>query len=148
MKGEERGLYVERWGLAFEEDGLPRIAGRIWGWLLVSDPAMQTPQQLAESLAVSKGSVSTNTRLLEQAGLIERVAVPGSRRSHFRIRGDAYETLMERKLAAVVKWRRLGEEGLALLEGTDVSPERLEALRRFYAFIEEEQRAVMERWKK
>lgn len=148
MKGEERGLYVERWGLAFEEDGLPRIAGRIWGWLLVSDPAMQTPQQLAESLAVSKGSVSTNTRLLEQAGLIERVAVPGSRRSHFRIRGDAYETLMERKLAAVVKWRRLGEEGLALLEGTDVSPERLETLRRFYAFIEEEQRAVMERWKK
>lgn len=148
MKEEERGLYVERWGLAFEEDGLPRIAGRIWGWLLVSDPAMQTPQQLAESLDVSKGSVSTNTRLLEQAGLIERVAVPGSRRSHFRIRGDAYETLMERKLAAVVKWRRLGEEGLALLEGTDVSPERLEALRRFYAFIEEEQRELMERWRK
>ena len=29
--------FIERMGLAFESDGLPRIAGRIFGLLLVSE---------------------------------------------------------------------------------------------------------------
>jgi DNA-binding MarR family transcriptional regulator len=147
MRPGEREAYAQRWGLVFEKDGLPRIAGLIWGWLLVSDPAAQTAQQLVDALDISKGSVSTDTRLLERAGLIERVPVPGSRRTHFRVRADAYETLMERKLSAVGRWRALGEEGLDLLEGTDIPAGRLEKLRRFYAFIEREQAAVMERWR-
>lgn len=60
--------FVESMGLTLESDGLPRIAGRIFGWLLVSEEA-QSLDDLAAELRVSKGSVSTNTRLLEQRGV-------------------------------------------------------------------------------
>ena len=59
--------FIERMGLALESDGLPRIAGRIFGLLLVSEDA-RSLDDLAAELRVSKGSVSTNARLLEQRG--------------------------------------------------------------------------------
>jgi len=72
--------YAESWGLLFARWGLPRTAGRIWGWLFVCDPPEQTAMQLAEALHVSKASVSTNTRLLESLGLIERVGLNNDRK--------------------------------------------------------------------
>ena len=56
--------FIERMGLAFESDGLPRIAGRIFGLLLLSEDC-RSLDELAAELKVSKGSVSTNARLLE-----------------------------------------------------------------------------------
>ena len=35
----QTGNFVERMGVALESDGLPRIAGRIFGLLLVSEDA-------------------------------------------------------------------------------------------------------------
>ena len=64
--------FIERMGVALDSDGLPRIAGRIFGLLLVSEDP-RSLDDLAAELRVSKGSVSTNARLLEQRGLLERV---------------------------------------------------------------------------
>ena len=58
--------FIERMGVALDSDGLPRIAGRIFGLLLVSEDA-RSLDDLAAELRVSKGSVSTNARLLESA---------------------------------------------------------------------------------
>lgn len=71
--------YVDDWGLAFEQGGMPRIAGRIWGWLLICEEEQEPLTVIAQTLGVSKGSVSTNARLLESAGLLKRTAVSGSR---------------------------------------------------------------------
>jgi DNA-binding transcriptional regulator GbsR (MarR family) len=140
--------YVEDWGLLFERSGLPRIAGRIWGWLLICEPAHQSPEELADILKISRGSVSTNARLLEHSGLVEQAAVPGSRRRYIRIRQDPYESLMQQKLDATIQWRELAERGLSVArrEETHVPP-RLEEMRAFHAFIESEQRALMRRWR-
>jgi DNA-binding transcriptional regulator GbsR (MarR family) len=64
--------FIERMGLALEADGLPRIAGRIFGLLLVSEDACSL-DDLACDLKVSKASVSTNARMLEQRAVLERV---------------------------------------------------------------------------
>lgn len=55
---------------------LPRRAGPILGVLLISDPPEQSTNDLAEVLHASKSSLSPNTRLLDQMGLIERVPPP------------------------------------------------------------------------
>ena len=39
---EQLLLYVEDFGLYFEQFGLARTAGRMLGWLLVCDPPHQT----------------------------------------------------------------------------------------------------------
>ena len=57
---------VERFGLRFEEDGLPRIAGRMLGLLMVSAEP-RSLDELAEELQASKTSASTNARLLESS---------------------------------------------------------------------------------
>ena len=65
--------FVEDISLFFEQMGLPRMAGRILGVLLISGPPEQSINDLCEVLQASKSSISTNARLLTETGLIERV---------------------------------------------------------------------------
>jgi DNA-binding transcriptional regulator GbsR (MarR family) len=88
MSGERTGRhdYADEIGLYFEGYGLPRIPGRILGWLMACEPPHQSPEQLAEELDISRGSVSMAMRLLQPNKAVERIAVPGSRRTHWRLR--------------------------------------------------------------
>ena len=91
---EEEKRFVEDIGLIMEEQGRPRIAGRILGWLLICEPPQQSFTDLVEVLGVSKGSVSAMTRLLLEGGLIERVAVPSERQTYFRMAPDAWSRVL------------------------------------------------------
>ena len=140
--------FVEEVGIAFEQTGLPQMAGRIFGWLLISDPPYQSSAELAVALMASKGSISTMTRLLIQIGLIERFVIPGERHDNFRISPGAFNCTMRRGLEEEIKmFRQLAERGLELL-GERSSPRRqwLEEMRNSYAFMEKEFPALLERW--
>jgi len=139
--------YVEEVGFYFEQAGLPRMAGRILGWLLICDPPHQTAADLAAVLRASKGSISTATRQLVTARLIERLALPGERRDYFRVRPDGWAERMRWSIAALTDFRRLTQRGLDLVG--DVDPrrrERLEAIDDFYAWLEREWPALFARW--
>src|SRR5689334_21564953 len=124
--------YALEWGLLFERQGLPRIAGVIWGWLLVADTAEQSQEDLMARLGVAKGSVSTNVRLLERVGFVERVASGRGRGTRYRIRADAYEALMREKYDSTVLWLRRAERGLELARRyRSLKSDRIAALRRF-----------------
>jgi DNA-binding transcriptional regulator GbsR (MarR family) len=139
--------YAEEWGLLFERWGAPRTAGRIWGWLHVCEPPHQTAGQLVDALGVSKGSVSTNVRLLESLGLVERVGVPAARQSHFRVRRDAFEGIMRQRIQGVSQARALAERGLEVLGSASAErKERLRAERDFYAFLEREMEDLLRHW--
>src|SRR5215208_5593062 len=97
--------FVERMGLALEADGLPRIAGRIFGLLLISENP-RSLDALAAELRVSKGSVSTNARMLEQRGLLERVCRPADRRDYYSVPTDLFVHTMDQRLA---RWQRFHE---------------------------------------
>lgn len=143
----EQQHFVEEVGLLFELVGLPRMAGRVFGWLLVSNPPHQSPAELVEVLQASKGSISTMTRLLVQLGLIERMSLPGERRDYFRIRLNAWSELTKRRLAQITAFRELAERGLSLLENSPPHLRlRLEEMRDIHAFLEQELPAVMQRW--
>ena len=97
--------FVERMGLALETDGLPRIAGRVFGLLLISE-GERSLDDLASELRVSKGSVSTNARLLEQRGILERICRPADRRDYYRVPPDLFSHTMAQRLA---RWQRFHE---------------------------------------
>ena len=144
----ERQQFVEEVGIVFEQTGLPRMAGRIFGWLLIADPPHQSTDQLAEALLASKGSISTMTRLLIQISLIERLSLPGIRHSYFRLRPDALRHMMRHGVEDEVKmFRQLAERGLKLVaDGTSLTRKWLEEMRDEYAFFERELPALLERW--
>ena len=146
---EELAHYVEEVALHWEQYGLPRIAGRILGLLMVCDPPHRSATQLARELGVSKGSISAMTRLLLAAGSIEATAVPGDRATYYRVVVDGFEQRFERKVAFMVGFRDIAERGIALL--ADAPPERSQKLRELaamYAFLERELPALFERWRR
>ncbi len=143
----EEKRFIEDVGLVFEHSGLPRMAGRIFGWLLISDPPHQSTDELAEALLASKGSISTMTRLLIRVSLIERFSLPGVRRDYFRIRLGASHQLLKDSLAQTTAFRQLMERGLELTEGkAPLTRQGLEEMHDMYAFFEREFPALVERW--
>lgn len=141
--------FVEEVGIVFEQTGLPRMAGRILGWLLIADPPHQSVEQLTEVLMASKGSISSMTRMLIQIGLIERVSLPGVRHAYFRLRPDAWQHMIRRGLVEEISMvRHLAERGLDLLTEKTVTRTWLKEMRDVYTFLEEEFPVLLKRWEK
>jgi outer membrane protein len=92
--------FIEQFGLILEADGYPRVAGRLFGLLLVTED-MCSLDELAEQLGVSKASVSINARLLEDKGVIERVSLSGDRRDYYRVAEDMFTRTLEQRIARI-----------------------------------------------
>lgn len=141
--------FVEHTGLYFEGAGLPGVSGRILGHLLVCEPAMQSSADLAKALETTSGSISTNTRLLLQSGLIEKVPVRGRRGTFFQIVPEAFSKQFTSKLHQTRLFRELLDEGIAVLEQMQVPADRAERIREaraLYAFFEREFPLLLARW--
>jgi len=86
--------FIERMGLAAQSDGMPRIAGRMLGYFIIhGGPASLAA--LADSLQVSRASVSTNARILRNLGVLEATAVPGDRQDYYQLAERHYLRLLE-----------------------------------------------------
>ena len=137
---------IESLARRFEEDGLPRIAGRILGCLLFSAEA-RSLDELVETLGVSKASISMNARLLERAGAILRDTHPGDRRDFYRVAEDLHERMLAHWL------RGLQDVGAvlagALREGESLDPvvrRRLETYAAFFDHMLDEIQGAGDRW--
>ncbi len=144
---EQLLLYVEDFGLYFEQFGLARTAGRMLGWLLVCDPPHQTMDELVEVLQVSKSSISTTSRLLMYIGLVSKVSFPGERKDFYRISDDAWVQGWEAKNNQTTEMKQMAARGLELLpEDETERRERLQEMHDLYAFLEAELPKLTQRW--
>lgn len=73
-----------------EKFGFSRIAGQLEGLLLFTNQPMSL-DEMAERLEVSKGSVSTNIRLLERWKVVRKVYHKGARKNFYEIRGNIWD---------------------------------------------------------
>ena len=89
-----RSDFIEKTGLISQSEGLPRIAGRIFGMLIFDGQAVAFAD-LATKLEVSRASVSSSIRLLEERGLIKRMTKSGDRQDYFRLATDPYATMLQ-----------------------------------------------------
>ena len=142
-----RVQFVEDFGIALADLGLPRMAGRLLGHLLVCEPPEQSSRDIAEALQASKGSVSSTTRLLIDHGIVDRVARPAERVDYFRIRPGVWTKIMRLRLAQAARIHEVAERGIELLHRDDLAGHaRIEELHDFYQFLEIEYQALLERW--
>ena len=137
--------FVETCGLVMEGMGLPRMGGRVLGWLLVCEPAHQSAAQLAAALSASTGSISGTTGLLLRYGLIDRVAFPGDRRQYFLLRPGLWWQMMQQRLLGVHAFRELAEQGAKVVD-TPSALSRLHEVSEFYHYLEEALAHGMARW--
>jgi DNA-binding transcriptional regulator GbsR (MarR family) len=93
-----RANFIEKVGMIAQSEGLPRIAGRVLA-LLLYDGQRVSFGQLATTLQVSRGSISSSVRLLEGQQLIKRVANPGDRQDYFQLVDNAFVHMVEASAA-------------------------------------------------
>lgn len=137
---------VERMGLNFQADGLPRIAGRLLGVLLLEREA-RSLDELSATLRVSKASASSNARLLERLGVLERLTRPGDRRDYYAVAQDFHLKLLEMALHRLRQTRELLGQALASPEAEDPAVcARLKGFTDFFGHMLERVGAAGEAW--
>jgi len=139
--------FVDEVGLYSERAGLPLLAGRILGWLLVAEPPLQTLSNLAAGLGTTTGIIRLAAQPLLHLGIVEMVNPPGDENEYFRLSMAGWSRMVAHQLSEVAAFGALAEHGLALLE--DAAPERRERLlhvRNLYAALEQALPELLARW--
>ena len=124
--------FIEGLGLLMQQDGLPRISGRMLA-LFIVDGGPFSFSQLAERLKVSRGSISTNARILRQVGYIERFAKPGDRQDYYQLSEEPYIRLLDGYMDRLSRRLDLActlESQLS--QGSPDTIKRLKGMKKFY----------------
>jgi len=137
--------FIEDISLYLEQMGLPRMAGRILGVLLIANPPEQSIPALCQILRASKSAVSTSTRLLLEMGLIERAPAPLPRQIAFRFKTGGWTAFVRMQLKLMAMLHQVAEQGLEVLRDEPAElRERLQEAHDMFSRIEEEMPALLE----
>ncbi|MGV3709582.1 MAG: GbsR/MarR family transcriptional regulator [Gemmatimonas sp.] len=145
MNEADRDWFVSRMGRSSEQDGFTRIAGRLFGYLLLSEEP-RSIQELATSLGVSKASVSTEARRWVEHGMLERVPRPEDRRDFYQVAPDFFRRLVQYRIARWENAHGAVKEALARLQPSAVVAERLHYMDDANVFALESLRADLAEW--
>lgn len=136
--------FIERIGHILEQDGLTRIAGRIFGHLLLATEP-QSLEDLANALQASKGSISQDTRVLERLGALERVTHAGDRRVFYQIGDRMMGRMVALRLERFEMMREAMAEGAGSTSDAKVRSRLLEFVD-FHDHLLATMREARERW--
>lgn len=130
-----REAFIEKVGLISQQDGMPRIAGRVFG-LLLFDGGSVSFSDLAERLQVSRGSISSATRLLQQRGLVKRIAKPGHRHDFFQLADHPFAEMLDTVVEGLQRSKAEVDSTISLLnDQQEATRKRLESYSNFYAVL-------------
>lgn len=88
--------------------------GRVIALLYIADAPELTATDIAETLGISRGSVSQVTRNLINLNIVQRVSRPGDRRDWFRITANPFGQAARSERAQIGTFLDLFRRGLAL----------------------------------
>lgn len=138
--------FVEEMGALFERGGSPRMAGRVWGYLLIVDADQVSASDLAAALDASPSSISGATRFLLGLEMIDRIRVSGQRKDFFTVHHGAILNLLRRRLEAITGVRELAARGLERFGDRDIARPHLEELYDVYSWFGAEFPGLVDRF--
>lgn len=112
--------FIQRMGGYFERSGVPPIGGRILGLLMISHVPLSA-EEIASTLKISRGSISTNFRLLEAGGLAERYTSHADRATYYLFPDTAWEQALVLGLRRAQDFRHIVRDGLLALPQDDTA---------------------------
>lgn len=138
---------VERFAQTMEVAGMPRMAARVFAYVLAEDSDRYTATELADGLRVSPAAVSGAVRYLVDARLLFREREPGRRSELFRIYDDdVWRTMMLARLPLLEHWETALDDAIALIGSDRPGGHRLVETREFFRFLRAELPVLMDRW--
>lgn len=145
MNEADRDWFVSRMGQTTEQDGFTRIAGRLFGYLLLSEQP-RSITDLATALKVSKASVSTDARRWLETGVLERVVQPGDRRDYYQLAPDFFRKLLQYRISRWENAQGAVTEALQRLQPTDIVAKRLAYMDSVNTFVLNHLQASTAEW--
>lgn len=135
--GEQEPLleWVERVAMYLARDGVPPIAGRVLGWLMVCDPPEQTAAQISEAIGASRASLTANLRLLSSMGFSTSRTRPGERTVYHRMADEAWSAVVRRQIAGITSFLDITREGLDLVGPDDARAARIRQAHATFAWM-------------
>ncbi|WP_373082308.1 GbsR/MarR family transcriptional regulator [Zhongshania sp.] len=112
--------------------GMPQVAARLYGYLLLSAEAV-TLDQISEELGVSKSGASVAARLLEKHSLARRFGERGTKRVFYEA-SDSYGGVLMDQVSLLGSVARLLQNRAPQLT-SDLSRERLNQASTFYLTV-------------
>ena len=82
------GMFLVQWPQILKAWGFTKTAGRIHAYLLTEGEA-RNQDEIMGALDISRGGTSTQTAILLEAGLVERIRILGERSDRYRPIVDA-----------------------------------------------------------
>ncbi len=144
----ERVNFIEETGLLFENLGTTRMAGRILGYLMVSDKEMVSFDELCQVLQASKSSISTNIKALVTLHFVKPHTLSGDRKTYYMLSPELnwVEYLMKRiELLKIMK--KLFNKGLELRVNKQDKPAQwLRMSIDFYDWVVREYPKFLKQW--
>ncbi|MFH1184620.1 MAG: hypothetical protein V1755_06225, partial [Chloroflexota bacterium] len=110
--------FVEGMGVYFESQGIPRIGGRMLGLLMIAHWPLSA-EDIAGILRVSRGSISTNLRLLLSSGMVEKAPSPRSRTTYYAFSDEAMEHRLTASVKSVQAFKRLLQQAAGATPARD-----------------------------
>lgn len=138
--------HIEDSALLFEQFGMTRMAGRIFGYLIICDEDAVSFDRIRETLQASKGSISTNLKQLLQTGLIEQTTYPGDRKTYYRASHVHIGDIMANRLNLMEKFVELFSQARELKSRKDSVSEWLLETAIFYKWMEQKMEEMMDEW--
>jgi hypothetical protein len=141
----ELSKFIENMGMYFENQGVPRIGGRILALLMIAHAPLSA-EAIGATLKVSRGSISTNMRILIAGGLAEKVSIPGKRTTLFEFPPTALERMIETRIQSSRVFKKIVEQGLSALTTGDFARHRLESAAQWTDLLIDTFQDVMTDW--
>jgi DNA-binding transcriptional regulator GbsR (MarR family) len=139
--------FVERFALILAENGMPRMAARVFAFALADDADRYTASELADGLRVSPAAISGAVRFLVQSGLLGKEREPGSRSDTYRVYDDdVWGAITRQRLPMLDRWADGLSEGLERLDPKSPGWRRLRETQAYFEFVREHSAELMERW--
>ncbi|WP_226781756.1 GbsR/MarR family transcriptional regulator [Oceaniglobus trochenteri] len=131
-----RTAFIERMGMVAHHEGMPRMGGQILA-MLVFDGTAISFGDLARRLQVSRATISTSVRFLEERGLIRRLNRTGERQDYFQLAEDAYATMLRHARTGTLRAiSEISQTAAELPAGSDAIRRRLDEYAGFYEAID------------
>jgi DNA-binding transcriptional regulator GbsR (MarR family) len=147
MDDERLFRAVERFGTTLEGAGMPRMASRVFAYILAEDRETYTARDLTEGLGVSPAAISGAMKYLVPSGLVVKERQRGGRGDVFRVTdGDIWATIMAARVPLLEHFVTAVDDAVSLLDPGSPGRERLAETRDFFAFMMDDMTGMLERW--
>lgn len=147
MSDENLLRAVERFAQTMEASGVPRMAARVFAYVLAEDSDRYTATELAEGLRVSPAAISGAVRYLLDTRLLFREREPGMRSDLYRVYDDdVWSAIMSARVPIMDQFIVGLDEAIELIGDDSRGVHRLRESREFFSFMQREMTEMLQRW--